>query len=155
MLRCRQHTVLIQDYSYIFPASIRHKLEEIWREDLSTWWLPNEEDFPPIVRSIRDFNVERSTAPSDEKGENLRDMKGLFKTLVLDGSSSPESPHNPTLPSNPPRVAEKTNPDTQVGGSEQTPYDEFGWRHGSPEFTWGFEQQEQYPQNQGFGGNLF
>jgi hypothetical protein len=85
-------------------------------------------------------------------------MKGLFRTLVLDQSSSPESAGNLTFSADPSPVGEKPYPDIRTGGpSEQMPYDEFEWQQNeSPELsTWGFEQQEQQSQNQGFDSSLF
>ena len=54
------------------------------------WWLPKDEGYPPIVRSIRKFVAERSSAPKDLPTEDLRDMKAIFEKLNLaDGISTP------------------------------------------------------------------
>jgi hypothetical protein len=55
------------------------------------WWLPNEEGYPPIIRSIRKFVEERTSHATDLPGEDLRDMKAIFASLNLDDqvSSSP------------------------------------------------------------------
>jgi hypothetical protein len=55
---------------------------------LSSWWLPNEEGRPRLLKQVRNF---LTTKPSDEKGEDLRDMKGIFSALSLSDTSSPES----------------------------------------------------------------
>jgi hypothetical protein len=48
------------------------------------WWLPNEEHYPQIVRSIRKFVEERSSPANDVPTEDLRDMKAIFSTMKLD-----------------------------------------------------------------------
>jgi hypothetical protein len=68
-------------------------MEQLWGIDLSEWWLPNQEGQPPMVRHIRNFIT---TKPVDEKGEDLRDMKGILMALSLSDTSSPESSqHSP------------------------------------------------------------
>jgi hypothetical protein len=53
------------------------------------WWLPNDEDYPPIIRSIRKFVEERTSAATSVPGEDLRDMKAIFASLNLgDGDST-------------------------------------------------------------------
>jgi hypothetical protein len=56
------------------------------------WWLPNNERYPPIIRSIRKFVEERTTPAKDLPSEDLRDMKAIFASLNLDDSQ-------PSLPS--------------------------------------------------------
>jgi hypothetical protein len=55
------------------------------------WWLPNDEAYPPIIRSIRRFVEERTAPAKDLPSEDLRDMKAIFSSLKLDDgmSSSP------------------------------------------------------------------
>jgi hypothetical protein len=48
------------------------------------WWLPNDEDYPRIIRSIRNFVEERTSAAKDLPAEDLRDMKAIFASLKLD-----------------------------------------------------------------------
>lgn len=48
------------------------------------WWLPNDENYPPIIRSIRKFVEERTSKATDLAGEDLRDMKAVFSSLNLD-----------------------------------------------------------------------
>lgn len=50
------------------------------------WWLRNDEGYPPIIRSIRKFVEERTSAATDIPGEDLRDMKAIFSSLNLDDS---------------------------------------------------------------------
>jgi len=48
------------------------------------WWLPNDEDYPPIIRSIRNFAEERTSEAKNLPAEDLRDMKAIFASLKLD-----------------------------------------------------------------------
>jgi hypothetical protein len=48
------------------------------------WWLPDDEGYPPIIRSIRKFVEERTSHATDLPGEDLRDMKAIFASLNLD-----------------------------------------------------------------------
>jgi hypothetical protein len=51
------------------------------------WWLPNDEGYPSIIRNIRKFVEERSSAPKDMPTEDLRDMKAIFEKLdLVDGA---------------------------------------------------------------------
>jgi len=52
------------------------------------WWLPNDEGYPPIIRSIRKFVEERTSPATDLPGEDLRDMKAIFASLKLDDGKS-------------------------------------------------------------------
>lgn len=42
------------------------------------WWLPNNERYPPIIRSIRKFVEERTAPAVDDTTEDLKDMKTIF-----------------------------------------------------------------------------
>lgn len=48
------------------------------------WWLPNDESYPPIIRSIRKFVQERTSEARDVPAEDLRDMKAIFAQMKLD-----------------------------------------------------------------------
>lgn len=48
------------------------------------WWLPNDEYYPPIIRSIRRFVEERTSQARDVPTEDLRDMKAIFSSMKLD-----------------------------------------------------------------------
>ena len=52
------------------------------------WWLPSDEGYPPIIRSIRKFVEERTAPAKDLPSEDLRDMKAIFASLNLDNSES-------------------------------------------------------------------
>ena len=82
--------MLTQSIRYTYPVTLRTRLEALWGVDLSDWWLPNEEGCPPLVRQIRNFIT---STPNDATGEDLRDFKGIFASLSLSDTSSPESTH--------------------------------------------------------------
>jgi len=48
------------------------------------WWLPNDDSYPPIIRSIRKFVEERTSGARDVPTEDLRDMKAIFAQMKLD-----------------------------------------------------------------------
>ena len=65
-------------------------MSEMWHDpSVTTWWLPNNEKFHPILQSIRAFSEERASRPRDDKGEGLRDMKAIFSKLNISDSTSP------------------------------------------------------------------
>lgn len=47
------------------------------------WWLPNDEGYPTIVRSIRTFVEERTTRATDTSKKDLKEMKTIFAALKL------------------------------------------------------------------------
>lgn len=66
-------------------------MSDMWNEDVTRWWLPNDEDFPPIIQEIRQFIEFRAQIPKDTVSEDLRDMRGLFNTLSMEDSDTPRS----------------------------------------------------------------
>jgi hypothetical protein len=56
------------------------------------WWLPNDEDYPPIIRSIRNFVEERTSKAKNLPAEDLRDMKAIFALLKLDDGTTSVPP---------------------------------------------------------------
>lgn len=48
------------------------------------WWLPNDEGYPPIVRSIRKLVEERTAPAKNQSGQDLHDMKAIFSKLKMD-----------------------------------------------------------------------
>lgn len=60
-------------------------------EGPSDWWLPDDEACPPIIRSIKDFIKERTTAPKDQVSDDLREMRGIFNSLTISDSPSSDT----------------------------------------------------------------
>lgn len=82
--------------SYIYPDVLRNRFLLSWGLPPSDWWLPDDEGCPPIIRSIKDFIQERTTAPKDEVSENLREMRGIFGTLTVSDSPPDDNSSNTT-----------------------------------------------------------
>lgn len=94
---CRRTFAKVESLGYIYPDAMRNRMLEAWGLEPSDWWLPNDEGCPPIIRSIKDFIRERSTAPKDQVSEDLKEMRGIFSSLNI--SDSPGS-DNVTITSN-------------------------------------------------------
>ena len=62
----------------------------LWGEDVTHWWLPNDEGYPIIIRAIRAFIEYRARMPPDAWAENVRDMSGIFRSLNLDDTTVPD-----------------------------------------------------------------
>ena len=80
--------------SYIYPPTFRKKMAELWDvPEIHHWWLPNDEGYPAIIRSIRDFIEDRTLKPRDQPSEDLREIKGILSKMTIDDSprDSPES----------------------------------------------------------------
>jgi hypothetical protein len=72
--------------SYIYPASLRKRMSDLWGVDVTHWWLPNDEGYPPILRALRDFIDFRAINAAKElqaKDADVRDMAGIFKTMSI------------------------------------------------------------------------
>ncbi|KAF2836000.1 hypothetical protein M501DRAFT_940621 [Patellaria atrata CBS 101060] len=82
----RRKLAKIESLGYIYPATLRTRMTEVWQVDVKHWWLPNDENYPPLIRAMRTFIEERTISPRDRTGEDLRDMKGLFSAMSLDDS---------------------------------------------------------------------
>jgi hypothetical protein len=82
------------------------------------WWLPNDEGFSPIIRSIRKFVEERSSLPTDVPKEDLREMKQIFAALKLDDNAAPKESEG-SGPS--PDVAQMITAQYQAQGYEGSP----------------------------------
>lgn len=63
-------------------------MSDLWNVDVSRWWLPLDEGYPRIMKSIREFIDYRTSDPQDSISADLRDMRGVFRALSLDDSGS-------------------------------------------------------------------
>lgn len=108
-------------------------------ESCMHWWLPNDEAYPTIIRSIRKFVEERSSAPKDLPAEDLRDMKNIFASMNLEENNAPPAGKE-TLPiQNAPGDVQGM---TSVVGEEQ--YD-FGYDSTQGYSTQGISNQQTGP----------
>ncbi|KAF2275660.1 uncharacterized protein EI97DRAFT_378796 [Westerdykella ornata] len=91
---CRRTFVKIESAGYIYSSTLRNRMLEQWGLAHSDWWFPNDENCPPIIRSIKDFIQERTMAPKDQTSEDLREMKGIFSTLTISDSPADDNMGN-------------------------------------------------------------
>lgn len=69
-------------------------MAELWQiPEINHWWLPNDEGYPAIIRSIRSFIEERQAKvqPGDHLSEDLQSMKAIFSKLNIDDPASQRS----------------------------------------------------------------
>ncbi|KZM20559.1 sequence-specific DNA binding RNA polymerase II transcription factor [Ascochyta rabiei] len=88
---CRRTFAKVESLGYIYPDVMRNRMLEVWGLEPSDWWLPNDEGCPPIIRSIKNFIRERSTAPRDQVSEDLKEMRGIFSGLNISDSPGSDS----------------------------------------------------------------
>ena len=75
------------------------------------WWLPNNERYPLIMRSIREFVEERSAPVKYVLEEDLRDMKAIFASLRLDDGKSTYSRASRSIGKTIVPARDRTDPD--------------------------------------------
>jgi hypothetical protein len=56
------------------------------------WWLPNDELFYPLIRSIRNFVDDRTSTPKNVESKDVQDMKVVFSALSLSDESDGSPP---------------------------------------------------------------
>lgn len=63
-------------------------MAELWGlPEILHWWLPNDEGYPAIIRSIRSFIEDRTLKSGEQaKTEDVRNMRAIFSKLSLDES---------------------------------------------------------------------
>ncbi|KAH7383719.1 hypothetical protein BKA64DRAFT_646894 [Cadophora sp. MPI-SDFR-AT-0126] len=89
----RRKLATIEMNGYIYPYTFRTKMADLFQDrSCMHWWLPNDEYYPPMVRSIRKFVAERTSQAKNEPAEDLRDMKAIFASLKLKDDNSSVSP---------------------------------------------------------------
>ncbi|KAI9655471.1 MAG: hypothetical protein M1831_004888 [Alyxoria varia] len=87
LLWYRRQLALSESLGYIYPISFRKRMTNMIGEDVTHWWLPDDELLTPIIRDIREFVQNRNDTPNlPPKSPNvdLRDMSGLFQSLNMD-----------------------------------------------------------------------
>ncbi|KAI6894153.1 hypothetical protein KC334_g12338, partial [Hortaea werneckii] len=86
---CRRKYALVEQKGYIYPANLRERMSDLWGEDVTHWWLPNDEGYPDIIRTIRDFIQYRAGEPTDAAGADVRDMSGIFREMNVREGEQP------------------------------------------------------------------
>lgn len=65
---------------------MRTRMAELFRdESCINWWLPHEEGFTPILKSIRALADERNATLVSAQTENLREIRHVFSKMQLGG----------------------------------------------------------------------
>lgn len=41
-------------------------MSELWCEDVTEWWLPNNEGYPTSIKTVREFIAYRASKPADD-----------------------------------------------------------------------------------------
>ncbi|KFX91784.1 hypothetical protein V490_05725 [Pseudogymnoascus sp. VKM F-3557] len=120
----RRKFTVVESNGYIYPVTFRERISELFQDPTCMeWWLPNGENYPPTIRSIRNFVEERTSTPRDEVTEDLRDMKVLFGSLNLEDDkstkSTPPSDSKSLTDSNSPEWIQPNYISAYTTGSEQ------------------------------------
>lgn len=107
---CRRKLANIERMGYIFPPKFRTQMAQLWgltkeqvgeENCIENWWLPSNEDRPPILAEIRKVVQERHEDDDEKivkggKIDDVRSMRAIFARLVLrsqpDGELMDESP---------------------------------------------------------------
>lgn len=125
---CRRTLAKIESAGYIYSIILRNRMLESWGLEPSDWWLPNDEGCPRIIRSIKNFILERSSQPKDQTSDDLREMKGIFSNLTLADTPSPDRPGETS--------GSPLRSETTMGLDETLVYS-----GGSPEYGWSYDQE--------------
>ncbi|SMR52759.1 unnamed protein product [Zymoseptoria tritici ST99CH_1E4] len=110
---CRRKFALVEQLGYMYPVTLRLRMSELWGEDVSTWWLPNDEGFHGVIRIIRDFIDYRATRPTDEWTTGLRDMSGIFRSLKIEEHTVSDDLRSSSIDSGPSPWKHESSPDAQ------------------------------------------
>jgi len=102
-------------------------MSDAWNEDVTRWWLPEDEGppCPPILQHIREFIDYRATIPQDTLTEDVRDMKGLFNAMSIEDPETRETKSTGT----------NTSEDTTDLGIFNGGFDSMSFES-SPEMSW-------------------
>ncbi|KAL8833000.1 MAG: hypothetical protein Q9170_004579 [Blastenia crenularia] len=84
----RRKLAVVESQGYTYPPTLRDTMAALWDDpSISHWWLPNDEGYPAIIRSIRSFTEERTPKTGGQsESEDVRNMKGLLERLNIKSS---------------------------------------------------------------------
>ncbi|KAJ5052061.1 uncharacterized protein L3040_001821 [Drepanopeziza brunnea f. sp. 'multigermtubi'] len=149
----RRKLATIESNGYIYPYTFRSKMADLFRDrSCMHWWLPHDENYPPIIRSIRKFVEERTSPAKDIPAEDLRDMKAIFASLnLVDDKSSVTPAALGKGNGGPPRLAVAVARDS-YGGRDHLP----GAQRGRETHDLGFDDgQGHWNEGRGGGGGVY
>ncbi|KAK4194785.1 fungal-specific transcription factor domain-containing protein [Triangularia verruculosa] len=80
----RRKFVLLEAMGYIFPATMRNRMAELFSDETCTrWWLPNDEDFPPLLQNIRAYADERNVMAASTQRDTVQQIRHVFSRMNL------------------------------------------------------------------------
>lgn len=102
------------------------------------WWLPNDEMFYPLIRSIRNFVDDRTSAPKTVESKDVQDMKIVFSALSLSDESdgSPPVTYKGKGPAREVAVANSSGHSPAQGSMGYDQLDAYGTAPGNEQAHW-------------------
>ncbi|VBB83871.1 Putative protein of unknown function [Podospora comata] len=80
----RRKFVLLEAMGYIFPATMRVRMAELFADDTCTrWWLPNDEGFPPLLQNIRAYADERNAMAATTQRDTVQQIRHVFSRMNI------------------------------------------------------------------------
>lgn len=71
-------------YSYISPITLRTRMAELFNDETCVrWWLPNDEDFTPLLQNIRAIADERNAMALSTQRESLQQIRHNFARMQI------------------------------------------------------------------------
>lgn len=64
-----------------------------WGVDVTEWWLPDGELRTPIIKELRNHHAQRQESnrePAAQANEDILNMSGIFKSVSLSDTPSPD-----------------------------------------------------------------
>ncbi|KAA8571972.1 hypothetical protein EYC84_001913 [Monilinia fructicola] len=84
----RRKLAMIESQGFIQTLAFRSKMAELFRDNSCMhWWLPNDEMYHPIIRSIRKFVEDRTSLPKNAESKDVQDMKAVFSAMDVSDQS--------------------------------------------------------------------
>lgn len=106
-LWARQQLANFERQGFIWPPHFRKEMANLWSiPEIEDWWLPAGEGKTRIIDEVRAVVVERNLIaqrkekPGQDRGRDLREIKGLFEMMDL-GRRSSVDPFNSSYVSSP------------------------------------------------------
>lgn len=134
----RRKLATIESQGFIQTFAFRSKMAELFRDNSCMhWWLPNDEMYHPIIRSIRKFVEDRTSLPKNSESKDVQDMKAVFSAMDV----SDQSDSSPQMTSKGKSIATEVDVASNSGWSPaQTSMgysqDEYGGSSTNEQSTW-------------------
>lgn len=77
----------------MWPEEYRRQMSKHWGVDVIDWWLPNGELRTPIIEELRSHHAQRQESnrePAAHANEDVINMSGIFKSVSLTDTPSPD-----------------------------------------------------------------